>query len=177
MENPGPTLGSGETALEGLMRHIPGFSGYLDREKRRDADRLQREFLARRVTELKGSLQNLQQDLLGAGNLQMVEMLDRLGNKLDRITERIRHASYGYAGFFDLVKVNEAELEQIYRFDLELLSQINAAQEALGALHMAVSSGGEGVAARLEDLRRRTDELDARLNERDQILKGVSGHA
>jgi len=163
-----------ESALESLVRKIPGFSGYMDREQRRDTDKVQREFLARRAADLKSQIQGLGEEVLAAGNLQLVETLDRLTNKLDRVAERIRHASYGYAGFFDPIKVNEQELDRVYDFDLSLVNQFSAAEEALMGLRSALTAGGQDAATRMTDLRRRIEELDGLLDERDRILKGVS---
>ncbi len=164
---------AGENALETLMRKIPGFSGYFDRERRRDTDKIQREFLARQVGRLKSDMQGLQEDILASGNLNLVEVLDRVSNKMDRIIERLRHASYGQAGFFDVVKVNEAELDRLYDFDLSLVTALSSAEEALMGLRSALTAGGQDAAARLQDFRRRVEELDASLDERERILKGV----
>lgn len=159
-------------ALEALMRKIPGFAGYLDRERRRDADKVNREFLARRVGELKAALQGMQEGILDSGNLGLVAQLDRLGNRMDRVIERLRHASYGYAGFFEAHQVNEEELDRIYEFDLSLVNQLGAAEEAVVGFRSALAGEGDP-AARLEDLRRRVEELDRKLDERERILKGV----
>jgi hypothetical protein len=164
---------AGENALETLMRKIPGFGGYFDRERRRDTDKIQREFLARRVGQLKSEMQGLQEEILSSGNLSLVELLDRVSNKLDRVIERLRHASYGQAGFFDVAKVNEAELDRLYEFDLSLVTGMSSAEEALMGLRSVLMTGGEDAAARLADFRRRVEELDASLDERERILKGV----
>ena len=39
---------AGQSSLEQLVNSIPGFKGYREKELRRDADRLQREYLASR---------------------------------------------------------------------------------------------------------------------------------
>ena len=42
---------AGQNALEQIANAIPGFQGYREKELRRDADRLQREYLASRLEE------------------------------------------------------------------------------------------------------------------------------
>ena len=56
-------------ALETLMRKIPGYGGYLDREQRRDADRLHREFLAKGTSSLKAKIQDIQEEMLRNGDM------------------------------------------------------------------------------------------------------------
>jgi hypothetical protein len=43
---------------------------------------------------------------------------------LDRLANRIRHADYGSTGFFDAVKIGEAELDRLYAFDLALTETV-----------------------------------------------------
>lgn len=161
-----------ESKIESLARKIPGFSGYLNRENRRDSDALQREFLARRLGQLKSNMQTAQEELLSAGNLAIMEPFDRVGNKLDRVVERVRHASRGYAGFFDAVKVNEAELDRVYEYDAALVGTVSSAEEAMMAISAQASEGGD-VKSLVRALGSAIDELDRSLDGREQILRGV----
>lgn len=157
-----------EGTLERLMRYIPGFGGYLDRERRRDADKLQRDFMAKQLGAIKRKIQQAQEESLGAGNLSLVERFDKVTNKLDRVTERIGHASYGYAGFFDAHEVNEAELQAVYEHDLGLLDEIQLLDGAATSLSGNPDPGGQ-----LSALLNSVAALETRLDDRERILKGV----
>ena len=52
--------------------------------------------------------------------------MDRLVAKMDRIVEKVNHASYGYTGFFDAVKVKEENLDRMIEFDNQLIDRVNA---------------------------------------------------
>lgn len=158
--------------LETLMRKIPGFSGYLSREQSRDADRLHREFLAKGTTALKAKVQDAQEELLRNGDMSQMSRLGDVGNRLDRLTERLRHASYGYAGLFAQNQVNEAELARVYEFDLSLVNHLQYAEEALTALNAAINAR-ENVGARAGDLEKVLRDFDAKVDEREKLLKGV----
>ena len=160
--------------LETLMRKIPGFSGYLDRERRRDADKLHREFLAKGTTALKAKIQDVQEELMNKGDMKTMARLDDLNNRLDKVTGRLRHANYGYTGFFVQNEVNEQELNRIYEFDLSLVNNLQYAEEALTAVAGNVAGGQEGLADRIRDLENTVKELDAKLDEREKLLKGVA---
>ena len=43
----------------------------------------------------------------------------------------IRHASYGYSGFFDQVKIQEAEFDRIYQYDLSLVTDVEALEASV----------------------------------------------
>src|SRR5919199_4157651 len=110
--------------LERLGDKIPGYSGYVAKERRRDVDKLHREHLADRLRATKQPLNDLMRELSSSGRLFEVGPVDRVLKKLDRVENRVRFASYGYAGFFDAVKIQEPQLDAIYRFDLSLVENV-----------------------------------------------------
>jgi hypothetical protein len=126
--------------LERLVDKIPGFRGYQDRELRRDVDRMQREYLSRRLGELKGVVRRRARDFTDAGQIGRLDLFERLDRELDGISQAVRFADYGASGFFDVVKFGEAELERLYQFDLGILEDI----EALAADLEAVPPPGSG---------------------------------
>jgi hypothetical protein len=111
--------------LERLRDKIPGYGGYVDRERRRDIDKLHRERLADRLRGIKVPLTDIVRELSSSGRLMEVGPLDRLQSKIDRLENRIRFATYGYSGFFDVVKIEEPQLNSIYQFDLELVDHVD----------------------------------------------------
>ncbi len=157
-----------EGTLERLMRHIPGFGGYLDRERRRDADKLQRDFMAKQLGNVKRKIQQAQEEVLASGNLSLVERFDKVNNKLDRVVERIGHASYGYSGFFEVPEVGEAELQSVYEHDLSLLNEIQLLDGTATSL-----AGVPDPGAQLGSLLNSVQALDTKLDDRERILKGV----
>ncbi len=119
-----------------LASYIPGFSGYVERQNRRDADKLVRDTVARRFGELWTRTSNLQTDLVSAGKIQYVDDLEQAALQLRTFIDKITTASRGYAGLFDAVKINQKELEQLYNFDLaffELGDQIGHALDNVEA--------------------------------------------
>ena len=111
-----------------LASFIPGFSGYVERQNRRDADKLVRETVARRFNDLWRRTSNLQTDMVSAGKIEYVDEMEKAAIQLRTFIDKISTASRGYAGMFDAVKINEKELEQLYNFDLaffDLADQIS----------------------------------------------------
>jgi hypothetical protein len=120
--------------IERLSSKIPGYSGYVDRERRRDIDKLHREHLADRLRALKKPLTEVTGQLTNAGRLFEVGPVDAAIKKLDQLENRVRFASYGYAGFFDVVKIEQAQLDAIYRFDLALVEHVDKIEARLSEL-------------------------------------------
>jgi hypothetical protein len=126
--------GDGRNWIERLSSKIPGYSGYVDRERRRDIDKLHREHLADRLRALKPGLTDLVRELTGGGRLFEVTPVDTAIKKLDHLENRVRFASYGYAGFFDVVKIEQQQLDSIYKFDMALVEHADKIDAAISRL-------------------------------------------
>lgn len=100
-----------------LASKIPGFSGYVERQNRRAADKLMRETIADRFQEQWARTSQLQTDMISAGMLSYVDDMERAAIQMRTFIDKIRTASYGYSGLFDAVKINEEELAKLYSFD------------------------------------------------------------
>jgi len=114
-----------------LASYIPGFSGYVERQNRRDADKLVRTTVARRFEELWKRTSNLQADLVNAGKIEYVDDLEKAALQLRTFIDKISTAARGYSGLFDAVKINEKELEQLYNFDLAFFDLAEQVSHAL----------------------------------------------
>ncbi len=125
-----------------LASYIPGFKGYIERQSRRDADKLVRDTVARRVEELWTRASNLQKDLIGAGKIEFVDDMEQAVLQLRTFIDKITTAPRGYSGFFDAVKINEKELEQLYNFDLSFFDL--ADQVSRGLDNVEASLGDDG---------------------------------
>jgi hypothetical protein len=157
--------------LESLLHCIPGFRGYLGKEERRESDKLQREYLAGQLQSTKSALDELALALSNTGKLEQLGGLDRLRSKLDKVVRRLKHAAYGYTGFFDAVKIREDELDRVYEFDATLLGHVQSTVAAMQRLPSL--AGADQLAAELQSVQEQLKGLDAKLDERDQLLKGM----
>lgn len=114
-----------------LASFIPGFSGYVERQNRRDADKLVRDTVARRFNELWKRSSNLQADMVSAGKIEFVDDMEKASLQLRTFIDKISTSSRGYTGLFDAVKINEKELEQLYNFDLAFFDLADQVGHAL----------------------------------------------
>ncbi len=119
-----------------LIGYIPGFSGYVERQNRRDADKLLRDTVARRFEEQWKRASNLQVELVSGGMIAYVDDMERATIKLRTFIDKISTAPRGYSGLFDAVKINEKELQAIYQFDaafFDLAEQIGRGLDTVEA--------------------------------------------
>ena len=114
-----------------LLSYIPGFSGYIERQNRRDADKILRDTVARRFEELWGRASNLQVELVNSGMIKYVDDMEKAALALRTFIDKISRASRGYSGLFDATKINEKELEAIYQFDVAFFTLGDQVSSAL----------------------------------------------
>ncbi|MET0624520.1 MAG: hypothetical protein ABW250_16185 [Pyrinomonadaceae bacterium] len=156
--------------LEKLGDKIPGYAGYVAKERRRDVDKMHREHLAERLRSAKQPLTDVMRDLSSTGRLFEVGPVDRVLKKLDQIENRIRFASYGYAGFFDAVKIEEPQLDLLYRFDLSLVEKVEEFERLARELG-GKSASAEGLKAAASEVERAADDLNRTFDERYRAIE------
>jgi hypothetical protein len=122
-----------------LAAHIPGFSGYIERQSRRDADKLLRETVARRFEEQWKRVSELQSDLVSNGMIAYVDDMEKAALKLRTFIDKLSTAPRGYSGLFDAVKINEKELESIYQFDAAFFDLADQVHRAVDNVEQTVS--------------------------------------
>jgi len=156
--------------LERLGEKIPGYGGYVAKERRRDVDKLHREHLAERLRAIKQPLNELMRELSSSGRLFEVGPIDRVLKKIDQIENRVRFASYGYAGFFDAVKIQEPQLDAIYRFDLALVEKVERLDRLARELGQK-SSTADGLKAAAAEVEGAADDLNRTFDERYRAIE------
>ena len=122
-----------------LASHIPGFSGYVERQTRRDADKLLRDTVARRFEEQWKRVSQLQSDLVSNGMIAYVDDMEKAALKLRTFIDKITTAPRGYSGLFDAVKINKEELEAIYKYDAAFFDLAEQVARAVDNVEQTIS--------------------------------------
>lgn len=155
-----------------ILAKIPGFSGYIERQSRRDADKLLRETIARRVDEQHQRVSALQRDFISNRQIDYVDDLEAAAIKLRTFGDRVRRATRGYSGLFDAVKINEAELAQLYQYDAAMLEMVDEVERAIDNVEMSV--GSDGLEAAIRNLVSNSRQLDVVFDKREEIIFSIS---
>ena len=154
--------------LEELGAKIPGFRGYLEREMRREVDKMQRDWLAGQVDRARFAMNGKIRDWTRGARLENLDLAGSIEKGLDRLANRIRHADYGSSGFFDAVKIGEAELDRLYEFDLALSESVEYLALQVEQLP---DTADEQMLRRLLDA---TESADRKFDERATVFEDVT---
>jgi hypothetical protein len=139
---------SQQDVFKKVASKVPGFSGYVERENRRSSDKLLRETIANRFEGLWQRISSVQRDLISQGGIAYINDLESAALKLRQFIDRVRTASYGYAGFFDAVKINEDEMAQLYQYDNAMLDLVDSTSRAIDNVESSIGTDGLPAAIR-----------------------------
>lgn len=159
---------SSQGKLQELAAKIPGIGGYQRKEQRREADRLLRMHIARQLEAQLARLANVQHTLTSRRRLDVNLALERATTKLQLLIDRLKTASYGYAGLFDAVKVDEEVLDRLYRFDERLLGGVDELATSMTQLEESLEDGDTMVAA--DGLVRQLESLHTTFSQRQDVI-------
>ena len=151
-----------------LASKIPGFKGYVERQNRRDSDKLIRDTLFRRFRELEGRVSDLQVEFINQGEIEQTDDLEKAALRLRTFADKVRTAPRGYAGLFDAIKVNEPELAKLYEFDASLLDKVDEVARAIENIQESV--GTEGLPAAIRNLQTLTKECVKIYEHRQEVV-------
>ena len=165
-------VGSDMDPIKKILKIIPGFGGYIERQKRRDSDKLLREAVADRIEQQWQRVSNLQRDFVSQGDISYVDDLESAAIKLRTFADRVRRASRGYSGLFDAVKINEKELDQLYQYDATLLTLTEEVGRAVDNVETSV--GSDGLPAALRNLRSVTQQCIDAFDHRKEVIIGIT---
>jgi len=160
---------------ERIAAAIPGFRGYKEKELRRESDKLIRNHLYLKLSKAKKDLKTVFQKLSDRRWFDVLTGMDRLMAKVDRITEKVNHASYGYSGFFDIVKIKEENLDRMIDFDNQLIDEVNSLAADVGAFKSEITKGeAKNAKEQIQNISEKLEGFEETFDKRDDVIRGVS---
>ncbi len=159
--------------LEQLAAKVPGYKGYKEKEMRREADKLLREHLARQFEEQRRRIPDLQKQLISSGQIGFLDDLESGAMKLQFLIDRLKTTSYGYAGFFDAIKVKEPQLDALYEFDNALMDAVPNVTAGINKVSEALTAK-EGVAEAIANLVSTIQGINDTFSKRQDVILRAS---
>ena len=92
--------------------------------------------------------------------------------RLQLLIDRLKTASYGYAGWFDAIKVEEKELDALFAFDSALTENLGQVTRIIDLLAEAVAKD-ENPSSLASDLLATLEELNTAFSRRQDVILQV----
>ncbi len=154
--------------IEKLELMIPGFQGYKRRELIREDDARVRRRVASFLDDARLRVERLI-GLVKRRDISLALRLDDLRLELMKVAQMIRHATYGYAGFFDRVKIEEEQLQKLLLYDYKLVTQASAIREKVYSLSPGMSS--QEMQEMIDEIYNMLYSLEDAIRERERMFK------
>jgi hypothetical protein len=116
---------------------IPGYTGYAERNNRRQCDKLLREKITSVIISGEKLLSKRIAVEIESGDHSLIEGIEECRKKLNTIRDKIGFAPYGESAFFSSAQLKEEELLVIYQKDFALLNKANQIYQTLPELNAA----------------------------------------
>ncbi|SRR5579885_3926 len=157
--------------IEKIASYIPGYRGYKLKEVRRESDRLIRSTITNLLRSSKEDFENF-----GYNNLkelskdqQLRSLYDNVRFMYDKVWQKIDKAEAGYSGLFDLVKVREDKLDDVIKYDSQLIEATQALRKETTDLS-SKSLKAEELKSAMDRILNLLRDLESKIDARTNIL-------
>ncbi len=161
-------------SFERLIARLPGFKGYQDKQARRTADRMVREYIAGELDKRIDRLIRLEKLLLDVdGGMSYMPRTRSAKSRMQLYRDKIFTQAPGYDGMWAQMKIGAEELEKIYSFDEAHIGYADKFDEALDKFEQAILSK-ENLEQVIWDLESLASEAIEAYDLRDEVLTNLS---
>lgn len=161
---------------EKIASYIPGYRGYKQKEVRREADKLLRGFMVKKLETARSHMKNVLREAADSDEASLFKKLNRVSAILDRVINKVEHADYGYSGFFDLVKVREEELDKLMDHDYRLLGMCDEVSRVAEEASNSANAGSlDTLPSLLKNLESKIIELETAFASREDAIVSLKG--
>jgi hypothetical protein len=160
-------------SLERLVARLPGFRGYQDKQARRTADTMLRDYIAEQIKQRIQRLVSIEKIILDKLGMSLMPKTRDVKGKIQLYHDKVATRAPGYSGMWSQMKIGDEELEKIYSFDEAQIRYMDQVDEKLEALEIAAKSG-EGVEDAIYALDTVVSEAIDALALRDDVLVKLS---
>jgi hypothetical protein len=161
--------------LEELMLRIPGFAGYQEKQARRTADRMLRDYLAGEIDRRITRFTRLEKEVVDKVGLGFSTKMRDAKTRLQTYHDKIETAAPKYDGMWAQMKIEAEDLDKIYSFDEAQVRYVTQFDTALDEVEKAVDAGDkDALTTAVEQLHSFASEAIDAFELRDEVLTGLS---
>lgn len=159
---------------QGIFSKIQNFFtlGYGTKEDLRELDRKLRDLYYIDLRDLRHVWEDLYLAALDAGIVQGRDY-KKVIQVLDRITEKVRHADYGYSGLMDRKgHIREEELARIFNYDKEVEKEVESLKASINkALSETEAENWEAVSVEVKNVKNLLLAFEDKWSEREKQFR------
>jgi len=145
--------GDYQGTTDSMLRRIPGYAGYKDKELARDSDRALRNDIAQQLDQNATRVEAMQRTAASDRNVARTTELEPVVQGFRNAANLVRSLSYGYGGLFSDKPVDDVALAQLRLFDQGLLVKVAALTTAIDGLEAGTSGDASVITREIADFK------------------------
>jgi hypothetical protein len=148
--------------ISNFLNRVPGYTGYRDKENRRDEDKRIREAVAGEITAQVNHLNRYSAELSSEREFTHLSRVEQLIGQVRLLGDRIRTDSYGYGGLFGDRDIDATALDQLRQFDLSMEREVRSLASVIGDLTGSMPPKDDAIRSLNDEVNRLSSLFDAR---------------
>lgn len=160
--------------LKKIQLFVPGFRGYRQREDLRDADRMLRDQLAKKLSIQRKEVEGARRLVVNAYNSKELELMGGVINGYKKVEGLVSHSSPGYSGIAADIQFKQDEISRLYDYDASMIDGLASMQQAIDQMKAALTAQDSARAqAEVDQLRALVNNFEEQFKRRINIIQGT----
>jgi len=160
--------------LKKIQTFVPGFRGYRQREDLRDADRMLRDQLAKKLSLQRKDVEGSRKLVKNAFNSKELELMGGVISTYKRVEGLVSHSSPGYSGISADIKFKQEEITRLYDYDASMIDGLALMQQAIDQMRASLKAEDSLKAVEeIERLRALIDNFEEQFKRRIDVIQGT----
>ncbi len=160
--------------LKKIQMFVPGFRGYRQREDLRDADRMLRDQLAKKLGAQREEVEGARSLVTRSFRSKELELMGKVINQYKRTEGLVSHSAMGYSGISADIQFKQDELSRLYDYDAAMIDGLSSMQQAIEAVKASLTAEDNPAArANITQLKSLIDNFEDQFKRRIDLIQGT----
>jgi hypothetical protein len=160
--------------LKKIQMFVPGFRGYRQREDLRDADRMLRDQLAKKLSLQRKQVEGARRLVVNAYGSRELELMGGAISSYKKIEGLVSHSSPGYSGISADIEFKQDQIYRLYDYDASMIEGLGSMQQAVDQMRSAlVAKNGGQAQIEVLNLRSLLDNFEEQFKRRMNVIQGT----
>lgn len=159
--------------IKKLELKIPGFKAYRSGDDLRAADSLLRKQISQKLEGALSSLQSLRSSLVSQGKFQGLTQIGHAISVIQQLDGALLHGQQGYSGISPAIRIDDASLNLLYQYDLDLVSAAEDIQEKCDFNSVGQNQDASALTAIFQEIIAATGKLNSTWSQRMATIEGI----
>ena len=160
--------------LKKIQLFVPGFRGYRQREDLRDADRMLRDQLAKKLGAQRKQVEDARSLIVNKYNSKELELMGGVINEYKKVEGLVSHSSPGYSGISADIQFKQDEIYRLYDYDASMIDGLASMEQAIAAMKAALlAQDGPQATQQVLQVRSLINSFEDQFKRRLNIIQGT----